>query len=170
MLTNSSLATNPSIEPRPVRSCQNIIQPTQQLKEEIRHFFMSYEQWRKFFDRDTYNLSKDWTNLLIPHLVDIGITCTLIFDYKHIRKKYSRKRRGKLITCIGHCKRQKCPVVVKVYVDDQSMKKHSPRLFTVHIIGERHHDPKTETASRPVTGLAREEMGITTALSSRYYF
>jgi hypothetical protein len=130
---------------------------------------MSYDEWRNFFNRDTYTLSTEWTNLLIPHLVSIGITCTPIFDYHHAKKKHSRKKRGHLIVCTGHCKKQKCSIVFQIYVGNESIKKRSTTLFTVHTMGVENHEPKEEIASRPVTGLAREKMGIAATLSFSHY-
>jgi hypothetical protein len=65
---------------------------------------------------------------------------------------------------------QQCPVVIQVYAYDQSSKKHGTYLFTVHTIGEKNHDSKKEIAARPVTGLAREKIGITIALFFMHYF
>ena len=63
----------------------------------------------------------------------------------------------------------KCPIVFQVYVDNEPTKKSSACLFTVHSIGVENHESKEDNASRPVTGVAREKMGIVAILARLHY-
>lgn len=121
---------------------------------------MSYEQWRAFYDRKTTDVCAGWTNQLIPHLVQLKINCPIIFRYHHVRKKNSRKRQCCVFTATGLCKLTKCPVNIDVEVEEEPKSKGAPCMFKVIVSGDPCHDPKKEIASRPMTGAAREQIGM----------
>ena len=121
---------------------------------------MNYDQWRTFFNRKTGDVYSDWTNQVIPHLVQLKINCPIIFRYHHVRKKDSRKKQCCVFTARGRCKLSICPVTIDVEVEDEPKSKGSPCMFKVIVSCNPSHDPKKETASRPMTGIAREQMGI----------
>jgi len=154
MSQNVSLLTIPSIEPKKMRSKKKLN------PRYVYYFTMTYEQWRVFFNHKTYDVYNGWGNQLIPHFKHIGITCTIVFRYHHVREKDSRKKNSNLFSGIGRCKAELCPVTILVQVQDEPKKKGSPCVFKVIVIGDKHHDPKKETVARPITGAIREAMGM----------
>ncbi|CAF1632264.1 unnamed protein product, partial [Didymodactylos carnosus] len=119
---------------------------------------MTYEQWRAFCDHKTYDVYNGWGNQLAPHLVTLGITCTIIFRFHHIRDPTSLKKNSNLFSARGHCKNSECPVRIEIDVEHEVKNKGSPCVFKVVVIGDKKHDPKKETTGRPLTGAAREAM------------
>ena len=121
---------------------------------------MTYDQWRAFYNRKTCDVYKGWGDQLLPHLIQLKIFCTVIFRYHHTRSKDSRKRNCNLFSARGCCKHKICPVLIEIEVADEPKTKESPCVFKVTVIGNATHDPKQETAARPLTGTAREVTGI----------
>ena len=151
---NVSLLTIHSTEPRAIRPKRVVA------LRYVHHFTMTFEQWRAFFNHKIYEVYDNWGNQLMPHFYRLGITCTIIFRYHHVRRKNSRKNRCKLFSGIGRCKADKCPVSAIVEVEDAPKNKGSPCVFKVVIIGDKNHNKKQEKVARPVTGAAREALGM----------
>ena len=121
---------------------------------------MSHEQWRAFYDRESGDVYDGWGNQLVPHFTRLGITCGIVFRYHHTRKIRSRKKNCNLFSGIGRCTAEMCPVKVRVEFENKPKKKDQPYLFKVVIKGDKDHDPKQESFSRPVNGAVREAMGM----------
>ena len=126
----------------------------------IHHFTMSYEQWRAFYDRKTCKVRRGWGNQLVQHLYQLKITCTIIFRYQHTSKENTRKKNSNLFSGNDYCKHKMCPVTVIIEVQNAPRNKHSATLFKVVVNGDARHDPKVETVARPLTGAAREVIGM----------
>jgi hypothetical protein len=164
MIQQPPLSTKPSEEPcKPSRSKDK---DTNNVPvEQVRYFTMAPKEWRKFYNHEKCTLHDDYVKLLTPYLVQLGITCTPMVDYRHERKKESRKQNCRVFGIQGHCKRELCPIALEVKVEEEPRNKHAPCIFTVKTIGVENHDAKQETASRPVTGAARAAMGMLTNFS-----
>jgi hypothetical protein len=121
---------------------------------------MTYDQWRVFYNRKTCDVYDDWGKQLIPHLIQLKIYCTIIFRYHHTRLKGSRKNNCNLFSGRGRCKHKRCRVTVEIEVKDEPKTKESPCVFKVTVVGDANHDPKKETVARPLTGAAREAIGM----------
>jgi hypothetical protein len=149
----SSLASEP-VRPKS-RRIKTISTPRR-----IQHFTMSHEKWRSFYNHRTCEVAIDWTTQLIPYLVQVGITCPVVFRKHYIRKKYSRKKNCNIFTAKGHCKLNICPIDFVIMVEDEPKNKENPCIFTVIIFHNVNHDSTKETASRHLTGSARVAMGM----------
>ncbi|CAF1447830.1 unnamed protein product [Didymodactylos carnosus] len=152
MSNNASLLTIPSTVPKAMRS-KDILAP-----RFVHHFAMNYEQWRAFYNHKSGDVHDNWGNQLVPHFIQLGMTCAIVFRYHHVRGKNSRKKNCNLFSGRGHCKGEKCPVEVTVEVEDEPKNKASPCLFKVVIIGDKNHPSKEETMARQLTGDVREAM------------
>jgi hypothetical protein len=153
MHPNVSLLSVPSVEPKVTRVKEKTA------PRYIYYFTMCYEQWRRFYDHKTGTVCEDWGDQIALQFKSIGIVCTPVFRYHHGRAKDSRKRNTNLFSAIGYCKADECPVLIDVEVENQSIQKGRPCLFTVVIIGDKNHDPK-KPVSRQVKGAARERIGM----------
>lgn len=128
---------------------------------------MAYDQWRGFYNRRIGDVNDGWGTKLIPYLTQLKITCTIVFRYHHVQLKDSRKKNCNLFTANGYCKHDMCPVTIEIEVNNEPKTKDSPCIFKVTVIGNANHDSKKQTASRHLTGAAREEMGMLSIFSKK---
>ena len=121
---------------------------------------MNYEQWRAFYDHKNGDVYDGWGDQLTPYFTQLGITCTIAFRYHHNRLKYSRKKNSNLFSARGHCKAEMCPVQIDISIEDAPKKKGQPCVFKAVITGDKNHNSRQKTASRPLTGATREAIGM----------
>ncbi|CAF2115689.1 unnamed protein product [Rotaria magnacalcarata] len=151
-MPDASLLTIPSLEPKCTRKV------AKNLPRYVHYFTMNYEQWRKFYDAKIDDVYSGWGNQLMPHLAQLKVYCTIIFRYHHVRAKHSRKKNSSLFSAAGCCKHRECPVTIEIEIENEPKHKGNPCVFKVTVTGDARHDPKNETAARPLTGAMREAM------------
>jgi hypothetical protein len=124
------------------------------------YFTMPPESWRRFYDRKTATVLTNWGDQLALHFPRFGVTCTVAFRYHHVRSIESRKTKCNLFNARGHCTNGTCPVLVEIEVEQEPKNEQSPAVFKLIVIGDAQHDAKKASASRQLTGVVREAMGM----------
>ncbi|CAF1478316.1 unnamed protein product [Didymodactylos carnosus] len=153
---NSTLSTIPSIERK--ATCSATDETLSNIPKSTLCFLLSYGEWTTIFDHKQYKLKDKWTNIFNQKLIEAGLTCTVKFQYHHVKQKQSRKRNSAFFSCMAHCKIKLCCIVLCIKLKDEPQK-NMLALFSVEILGEEHHNAEEEVAGRQLTGDVRLEMG-----------
>jgi hypothetical protein len=142
-----------------IRRCKTNSSPT--VSHAMLFFALTYDEWKTFFDErpNHWGLKSDWTNKLYKYLVGINITCTLVFQYNHVKQRESRKRKSPLFHCIAHCKHHQCPVYLHITVK-KLPEKNEQTIFYVEKFGTEQHSITDKTIGRQLTGKERQIQGI----------
>lgn len=108
-------------------------------------------------DSKEHHMDPIWCTLFYEKLIESKlITCSIAFQYKKLRQKFSRKYNTSLFKCTARCQKKHCPVKIRMMMDRPIITGRNV-VFRVQITGTSKHDDIA--TSRPLKGIRREEMG-----------
>lgn len=115
-----------------------------------RSFILTRTEWKTAFSSSIEKLKDEWREIFNNKLKNSGITCTLRFGNKHI-KKGRRKESYSYFWFDTHCTNPDCSRSYRVILQDKVEVNTSP-IFCVEVRGRLNHDRKVHTMARQLKG------------------